>query len=142
MDFAKQKLLDGTIGFQEKDWSRSLVCLSVCFALGFNSDATARDMSVMQVGRYERLLLAVTAGGEKFVTVAGCRTPSSRGCCTYELTKRSDASPIPHLANHTDLNCVDRGQRGELVEALLTMQTCDAAGAKSTKTDGCQWTAS
>lgn len=51
MDFAKQKLPDGTIGLQEKDWSRSLVCLSVCFALGFNSDATARDMSVIQVGR-------------------------------------------------------------------------------------------
>jgi hypothetical protein len=58
------------------------------------------------------------------------QNPSSRGYCTHELTKRSDAGPIPRLANPTDLNCVDRGQRGELVEALLTMQACDTAGAK------------
>lgn len=32
------------------------------------------------------------------------------------------------MANHTDLNYVDRGQRGELVKALLTMQACDVAG--------------
>lgn len=49
------------------------------------------------------------------------RTPSSRGYCSYEHT----------MANHSDLNNVDRGQRGELVKALLTMQACDAAGATS-----------
>lgn len=49
------------------------------------------------------------------------RTPSGRAYCTYEHT----------MANHSDLNYVDRGQRGELVKALLTMQACDAAGATS-----------
>ncbi|KAN0113566.1 hypothetical protein V8E52_007630 [Russula decolorans] len=68
MDFAKHKQLNGTIVLQEKVWSRSLVCLFVRFAPEFNSDATTRDLSVMQVEHYKRLL----AGGEKYVTVAGC----------------------------------------------------------------------
>ncbi|KAF8330411.1 uncharacterized protein EI90DRAFT_1187934 [Cantharellus anzutake] len=36
-----------------------------------------------------------------------------------------------HLANRSDLNCIDRGQRGELIGALLIMQTYDAAWAVS-----------
>ncbi len=31
------------------------------------------------------------------------------------------------LADHSDLNCVDRGRRGGLVVALIIMQTRDAA---------------
>jgi hypothetical protein len=31
------------------------------------------------------------------------------------------------LAGHADLNCIDRGRRGDLVAALLIMQAYDAA---------------
>jgi hypothetical protein len=37
-------------------------------------------------------------------------------------------NPVPHLAEHSDLNCVDRGRRGELVATLIIMQARDAAG--------------
>ena len=107
---------------QEEVWLRSLVCLSARFAPGFNSDATARDLSV--------ITSRMRGGICHCCRVQQVRTPSSRGYCAHELTKRSDAGPIPHLVNPTDLNCVDRGQRGELVEVLLTMQTCDSAGPK------------
>jgi len=36
-------------------------------------------------------------------------------------------NPVRHLAEHSDLNCVDRGRRGELVAALIIMQARDAA---------------
>jgi hypothetical protein len=37
------------------------------------------------------------------------------------------ANPVRLLAVNLDLNCVDRGQRGELVVALLIMRTRDAS---------------
>ena len=68
MDFREAQAAQWYSGASGKAWSRSLVCLSVRFAPGFNSDATARDLSVMQVEHYKRPL----AGGEKFVTVSRC----------------------------------------------------------------------
>ena len=47
----------------------------------------------------------------------------------YELMKGTQLNPVRHLASHSDLNCVDRGRRGELVAALLIMRACDAARA-------------
>lgn len=39
----------------------------------------------------------------------------------YEfLNNGTLSSPAHRLANHSDLNCVNRGQRGELVATLLT----------------------
>ena len=45
--------------------------------------------------------------------------------------KGTQSNPVHHLAHHSDLNCVDRGRRGELVAALLIMRACDAARAVS-----------
>jgi len=53
---------------------------------------------------------------------------------TVPMNLRKDPMRVryPHLANYTDLNCVSRAQRGEFVEALLTMPACDVASwAKS-----------
>ena len=50
---------------------------------------------------------------------------------TYELMKATQSNAVWHFADHSDLNCVDHGRRGELVAALLVMQACDAARADS-----------
>jgi len=39
---------------------------------------------------------------------------------------QSMSSPTHHLSFHTDNNCVNYGERGELVAALLVMQARDA----------------
>ena len=43
----------------------------------------------------------------------------------------TQSSPVHYLENHSDLNGVDCGLRGELVATLLVMQACDAARAAS-----------
>jgi len=128
MDLAKSKLLDGpnTLG---KDRSGSLACLSVRFALEFNMDGTAGDVARTQVERHMRLCLAATAGRDTLVTLAGSEPLLAEAA--YELMKGTQSNPVYHLANHSDLNCVDRGRRGELVAALLIMRACDAARAVS-----------
>ena len=124
MDLAKAKLLDGpnTLG---NDRSGSLACLSVRFALEFNMDGTAGDVARTQVERHMRLCLAATAGRDTLVTLAGSEPLLAEAA--YELMKGTQSNPVHHLANHSDLNCVDRGRRGELVAALLIMRACDAA---------------
>jgi hypothetical protein len=124
MDFVKQKLLDGPFTLQN-DRSGSLACLSVRFALEFNMDGTAGDVARTQVERHMRLCLAATAGRNTLVTVAGSEPLLAEAA--YELMKETGSNPVHHLANHSDLNCVDRGRRGELVATLLIMRACDAA---------------
>jgi len=41
--------------------------------------------------------------------------------------KGTQKSAVRHLAEHSDLNCIDRGRRDELVPAPSIMQTYDAA---------------
>ncbi len=125
-----QKLLDGTTMLKKEDWSHSLACLSVRFALDFNADATARDVSIIQVERHMRLCLAATAGQERFVTIAGSEPLLAEAA--YQLVQESNASPVRHLANHVDVNCVNHGKRGELVATFLIMQALDAARAETT----------
>jgi hypothetical protein len=131
MDFAKGKLLDGPtmLSQTQNDRSGSLACLSVRFSLEFNMDGTASDVIRTQVERHMRLCLAATAGREKFITLAGSEPLLAEAA--YELMNRTSWSPVQHLAHHSDLNCVDRGRRGELVAALLIMRACDAARAAS-----------
>ena len=129
MDLAKAKLLDGSDTLEKNNWSGSLACLSVRFALEFNMDGTAGDVVRTQVERHMRLCLAVTAGRDTLVTLAGSEPLLAEAA--YELVKETESNPVVHLANHSDLNCVDRGRRGELVTALLIMRACDAARAAS-----------
>jgi len=125
MDFAKQKLLCGPVKLEEQNRAGSLACLSTRFALEFNMDGTARDVSHAQVERHMRLCIAATAGFEKIITIPGSEPLLAEAA--YELMKGTGRNAVCHLAMHSDLNCIDRGRRGELVAALLIMQAYDAA---------------
>ena len=125
IDYAKQKLLDGPNVLRSENRSGSLACLSVRFALEFNMDDTARDVTYAQVERHMRLCIAATAGLEKMTTIPGSEPLLAEA--TYELMKDTRTNAVRHLADHSDLNCIDRGRRGELVAALLIMQAYDAA---------------
>ena len=127
MDFAKAKLLDGPPSTLAKSRSGSLACLSVRFALEL--DGTAGDVARTQVERHMRLCLAASAGRDTLVTLAGSEPLLAEAA--YELMEGTQSNPVHHLAHHSDLNCVDRGRRGELVAALLIMRACDAARAAS-----------
>jgi hypothetical protein len=129
MDFAKGKLLDGPTVLAKEDRSGTLACLSARFSLEFNMDGTASDVACTQVERHMRLCLAATAGREKFITLAGSEPLLAEAA--YLLMNGTQSNPVHHLAHHSDLNCVDRGRRGELVATLLIMQACDAARAAS-----------
>jgi hypothetical protein len=127
MDFAKQKLLDGPTDLFKDDRPGTLACLSVRFALEFDMDGTARDVACAQVERHMRLCVATT-GFERLVTVAGSEPLLAEAA--YELMKGTQTNAVRHLVGHSDLHCVDRGRRGELVAALLIMHACDVARFK------------
>jgi hypothetical protein len=128
MDYAKQKLLGGPDALEEHDRAGSLACLSTRFALEFNMDETAHDVAHTQVEWHLRLCILATAGLEKMVTISGSEPLLAEAA--YQLMKAQEGakkSAVCHLAMHPDLNCIDRGRRGELVAALLIMQAYDAA---------------
>jgi hypothetical protein len=75
-----------------------------------------------------RLCLAVTIGFERLITLAGSEPLLAEAAS--QLMRDSRMNPVRHLADHSDLNCVDRGRRGELVAALIVMQARDAAVPK------------
>ncbi|KAN0114069.1 hypothetical protein V8E52_007045 [Russula decolorans] len=125
MDYAKQKLLCGPIVLKAQNQPGSLACLSTRFALEFNVDGTARDVTHTQVERHMRLCIAATARLEKMITIPGSEPLLAEAA--YELMKGTRTNAVCHLAMHSDLNCIDRGRRGELVATLLIMQAYDAA---------------
>ena len=125
MDFAKQKLLNGPTDLANGDRPGSLACLSVRFALEFNTDRMARDVACAQVERHMRLCLVMTTGFEELITLAGSEPLLAEAA--YELLTGTQMNAVCHLAHHSDLNCIDRGRRGELVAALIVMHARDEA---------------
>jgi hypothetical protein len=125
MDFVKEKLLYGPTELKNGNWAGSLACLSTRFALEFDMDGTARDVTYAQVERHMRLCIAATTGFEKMVTISGSEPLLAEAA--YELMNGTRINAVCHLARHADLNCIDRGRRGELIAALLIMQAYDAA---------------
>jgi len=125
MDYVKQKLLDGPTELRNGNWTGSLACLSTRFALEFNMDGTARDVTYTLVERHMRLCIAATTGFEKTITISGSEPLLAEAA--YELLKGTGTNAVCHLAGHADLKCIDRGRRGELVASLLIMQAYDAA---------------
>ena len=132
MDYAKQKLLDGPTELRNGNRAGSLACLSIRFALEFNADETARDVTFTQVERHMRLCIAATARLEKLITIPGSEPLLAEAA--YELMRGTRMNAACHLAGHSDLNCIDRGRRGELVAVLLIMQAYDAA-----RVEGMRW---
>jgi hypothetical protein len=129
VEFAKSKLLDCRTSLIKGDDSGSLACLSVRFALKFNADATSRDVTYTQVERHMRLCLAATTGFERLITIAGSEPLLAEAAS--QIMAGCLVNPVRLLANHSDLNCVDRGGRGELVAELIVMQARDAALARN-----------
>ena len=131
--FARQKLLNGwssLIDKNDKDpGPRILACLSVRFALEFNADSISREVECTQVERHMRLCIAVTTGFERLVTLAGSEPLLAEAAS--QLLHDSKANPVRYLAYHSDLNCIDRGRRGELVAELIVMQARDTAALAS-----------
>ncbi len=72
-----------------------------------------------------RLCLAATTGFERLITLAGSEPLLAEAA--EELMRDGQMNPVRYLAEHSDLNCIDRGRRGELVAALIVMQARDAA---------------
>jgi len=125
MLFAKEKLLNGRSSLADEDHPGSLACLSVRFALEFNADSISRDVTRKQVERHMRLCLAATTGFQRLITLTGSEPLLAEAA--WQLMCDSSETPVRRLAKHSDLNCIDRGRRGELVAALLVMQARDAA---------------
>jgi hypothetical protein len=123
--FVKEKLLDGKQQLEEKDNSGSLTCLSVRFTLEFDMATNFREVAYKQVEHYMRLCLAATTGCETLITFSGSEPLLAEA--TSQLMHHSMVNPVRHLANHPDLHCVNHGQCGELVAALIIMQACDMA---------------
>jgi hypothetical protein len=78
-----------------------------------------------------RLCLAATTGFERLITLAGSEPLLAEAAS--ELIRHSLMNPVRHLADHSDLNCIDRGRRGELVASLIIMQARDAAAFQHEK---------
>jgi hypothetical protein len=123
--FAMQKLLNGRSLLAGDDHSGSLACLATRFALEFNEDPESRMLSCTQVERHMRLCLAATTGFERLVTCSASEPLLAEAA--FEILRTSETSVVNHLANHSDLYCVDRERRGELVAALIIMQARDAS---------------
>ena len=64
-------------------------------------------------------------GFERLITVAGSEPLLAEAA--NELVKGTQMNAVHHLAHHPDLNCIDRGRRGELVAALIIMHARDVA---------------
>ena len=129
MDYAKQKLLNGPTVLRNGNRAGSLACLSIRFALEFNMefnmDGTARDIICALVERHMRLCIAATTGIGKTITISGSEPLLAEAA--YELMKGTGTNAVCHLAEHSGLNSIGRGRRGELVATLLIMQAYDAA---------------
>jgi hypothetical protein len=131
MSLAKWELLDRLSYVPKGDQPGSLACLSVRFALEFNADEAARDVACTQVERHMRLCVAGNAGSEKFITSAGSEPLLAEAA--YEVMERNGTSAVRHLADHSDLHCIERGRRGELLATTLIMHAYDEARNKRSR---------
>jgi hypothetical protein len=132
MQFAKAKLLDGPVVLSDKHAPGLLACLSVRFALDFDlAYEHGHEVARTQIERHMRLCVAATTGFEKLITIAGSEPLLAEAA--RELMSESGVRVVQHLAENSSLSCVDRGQRGELVAALIIMRARDAFTGTSSR---------
>ena len=134
MDFAVQKLLGGFNNIGDPNspgyLDRTIACLSVRVPLDFNfSHPNARHIVAKQIEGHLRLCTIATSGMELFLTTIGSEPLLAEAA--FDVMSKSMKSPIDHLSNHMDNNCVIYGERGELVAALLVMQARGALTSAS-----------
>jgi len=138
MVFTKQKLLgSSSVTLKEDNKAGILACLSVRFALEFNADTNALAVACAQVERHMRLCITATSGLEKLVTLAGSEPLLAEAAC--DLMKRASMDPVCRLVKHSDLNCIDRGRRGELIAAFILMQARDKAAVRKRWMSVCEF---
>ena len=135
--FVKLKLLDSKLELEEKDDSGSLACLSVQFSLEFDMASNFHEVACKQVERHMWLCLAATTGCKTLITFSGSKPLLAE--VVSQLMRQSMVNPVCHLANHLDLHCVDHGQCGELVAALILMQACDKAVMMQLSSERMRW---
>jgi len=128
--FATQKLLGGyeDINANADDAShvdRSLACLSVRFPLEFDfSDPNARSLVRKQIEHHMRLCTIATSGLEVLFSTVGSEPLLAEAAA--KAMAAVNTRPIRQLTKHMGKNCINHGERGELVAALLVMQARDA----------------
>jgi hypothetical protein len=123
MDFAKAKLLNSSTKLDDDKGLGSLACLSVRFTLEFDlRDKSGRELARTQIERHMRLCISATPGFETLFTTSG----SEPYLAEAARKVMSDLGAVRHLAENSSLNCIDHGQRGELVAMLLIMWARDA----------------
>jgi len=132
LHFATQKLL-GSHGDINVDagptlvtrLDQSLACLSARFPLEFDfSDPNARSLVRKQIEHHMRLCTIATSDFEEFFTTVGSE-PLLAEAAT-EAMASGETNPIQQLSIHMGKSCINHGERGELVAALLVMQARDA----------------
>jgi hypothetical protein len=140
VSFAERKLLGGLTQLDElghlglsstrlDNLDRTLACFSARIPLEFNFVYPyARHLVREQVENHMRLCTTVTSGFELLVTTIGPEPLLAEAAKnTMDRTgRRTGRSPVEQLLAFMDINCIDCGQRGELVAALLVMQARDA----------------
>ena len=134
MRFAIQKLLGGFDDLGNPtlpDYlDRTLACLSVRVPLEFSfSHPKPRHIVAKLIERHMRLCTIATSGFDLLLTTAGSEPVLAEAA--FKVVNKSMNSPIYHLSIHMDNNCVNYGERGELVAALLVMQARDALASTS-----------
>jgi hypothetical protein len=111
---------------------RSIACLSVRFPLDFDfSDPDARHLVRKQVERHMRLCTTAASGFEELFSIVGSEPLLAEAAS--HIMADSKTSPIRELSIHMDKNCINHGERGELVAALLVMQARDAPTTASNR---------
>jgi len=129
---------DGPITESKLKSGGILACLSVRFALEFDlSCPTTRSVQATQVERHLRICLGASPGLDCLLTVAGSEPFLAKAA--EEILDLSGKSAADLLLHHKELNCIDRGQRGELVALLLVMQARDMATKKDKTSSGRGW---
>jgi hypothetical protein len=129
VQFAAHKLLGdfeklGKPG-SEDHFDQTLACLSVRVPLEFNfSHSNARHLVRKQIERHMRLCTVATSGFELLLTTTGSEPLLAEAA--FKFMTEGKKSPIGHLSNYLDNNCINYGERGELVAALLVVQARDA----------------
>jgi hypothetical protein len=93
------------------------------------SYANAHNLVLKQIERHMRLC-TVASDFELPLTTTGSEHLLAEAA--IKVIAQNKKSPIYHLSSNIDNNCVNYGERGELVSALLVMQARDALASTST----------
>src|SRR5216683_1010748 len=121
MDFARSKLVCGCFTGNNMTSEAILACLSVRFALEFDPFAAlAGSQEATQIEGHLRLCLRAGRSFGWLLTTAVSEPFLAKAAAQLIPSAYHTGTPVEFLA-HGWLDCIDCGQRGELVASLLIM---------------------